>query len=88
MKGTWILMLAITKILQGPNVEIFKNCIELVFNSIYGELAHTDTGRHMVPEDMYGAVNLQGKYRRNTSRRNSDVKTFTAEARDCEQCKC
>lgn len=28
------------------------------------------------------------KYRKNTSRRNSDVKTFTAEAKDCEQCKC
>lgn len=88
MKGTWILMLAITRILQGLNVEIFRNCIKLVFHPVYGELAHTDTGRHMVHEDMYGAVNLLGKYRRNTSRRNSDVKTFTAEARNCEQCKC
>lgn len=62
MKGTRILMLAITRvILQGLNVEIFKNCIKLVFHPVYGVLAHTDTGRHMAHEDMYGAVNLLGK---------------------------
>lgn len=55
-------MLAMTRvILQGLNVEIFKNCIKLVFHPVYGVLANTDTGRHMVHEDTYGAVNLLGK---------------------------
>lgn len=62
MKGTWVLMFATTRvILEGLNAEIFKNCIKLVFHPVYGVLAHTDKGRHMVHEDMYGAVNLLGK---------------------------
>lgn len=55
-------MLAITRvILHDLNVEIFEKCKKLVFHPVYGVLAHTDTGRHMVHEDMYDAVNLLGK---------------------------
>lgn len=55
-------MLAIIRIiLQGFNVEIFKNSIKLVFHPVYGVLVHTDTGRPMVHEDTYGAANLLGK---------------------------
>lgn len=82
-------MLTITRVvLQDLNVEIFKNCVKLIYHPVYGILAHTDTGKHMVHEDMYSAVNLLGKvssFITNTGgilQGETDVKTFTAEAKD------
>lgn len=76
MERTWILMLAIARVIQGLNAEIFKNGIKLVFHPVHGVLAHTDTGRHMVHEDMYGAVNLSGKVLHDKNRRNTLRRTL------------
>lgn len=55
-------MFAITRvILSGFYAEILRNCSKLIFHPVRGGLSYTDTGRHTVHEDTYGADNLLRK---------------------------
>lgn len=85
-------MFAVTGVIcQDVNAEILKNCIEWVFHPVH-ERDHTDRGRHTAPEDTH-AAEITGKNiivtnaGRITLSSNCNVKTFTAEAKDCGQCK-